>query len=366
MIMQQTLKENISNLRYLMVLTIPVGVWLALSGEGIICYLIPFMNFIGIPLLDFFLPESKENLPVTSEERVKSNRLFDWILYINVPCQYFLLFYMLTVVTSGEYLWWESVGKVWSMGICSAVLGINTAHELGHRQNKRDQWLAKLLLLTCMYAHFFIEHNRGHHKYVATPIDPATARRNEPVFLFYFRSIFSGYLSAWNISNNLCIKQNKKAFSLHNEMIRLHVLQLIVLLIVYLLFSWQGIALFLIQSVIGILVLETINYVEHYGLFRKKLPDGTYEKIKPHHSWNSDHILGRVMLLELTRHSDHHYKSTRKYQLLRHFDGSPQLPLGYPGSMVLAWIPPLWFYIMNKRIDLMILHQNTQDLQDTP
>ncbi len=359
--MTRRLKENISNLKYLVVLTIPAGVWLALSGEGMISFLLPFMNFLVIPLLDFFLPESRENVPAASEGRIKSNRLFDWILYLNVPCQYFLLFYMLTTVTSGQFLWWESVGKVWSMGICSAVLGINTAHELGHRQNKRDQWLAKLLLFTCMYSHFFVEHNRGHHKYVATPLDPATARRNEPVFLFYFRSIFLGYRSAWNISNKLCIKQGHKALSFRNEMIRLHLLQLLMLLVIFLCFGWLGIALFLIQSAIGILVLETINYVEHYGLFRKQLPDGNYEKVRPVHSWNSDHILGRIMLLELTRHSDHHYKSTRKYQILRHFDGSPQLPLGYPGSMVLAWIPPLWFRIMNKRIDLMAMQD--KDLQ---
>ncbi|MBL7727421.1 MAG: alkane 1-monooxygenase, partial [Dinghuibacter sp.] len=218
----------------------------------------------------------------------------------------------------------------------------------------------KASLTTSLYMHFFIEHNKGHHKRVATKEDASSARYNEPVYLFYFRTIVFSYLSAWHIANNEVRKKRKKVFGVHNEMIQAHLVQLAFIGLVYFLFGIKALLCFLVAAFMGILLLETVNYIEHYGLQRRLLPNGRYERAMPHHSWNSNHVLGRLLLFELSRHSDHHYLASRKYQVLRSFDHSPQLPTGYPGSMLLALVPPLWFAVMNKRIKALQQEQEHQ------
>jgi alkane 1-monooxygenase len=249
-----------------------------------------------------------------------------------------------------DLLWWEVAGRVCSMGLLCGTFGINVAHELGHRVNKYEQVFAKALLLTSLYMHFFIEHNKGHHKNVATPHDPSSARFNEPVFSFYFRTIIFSYISAWKIANNQMKKKGLPAWHWKNEMLQVQIIQLLFVTAIFLLFGWLITGYFLAAATIGFLLLETVNYIEHYGLQRKQLAGGNYERAMPHHSWNSNHILGRLMLFELSRHSDHHYLASKKYQVLQHHQDAPQLPTGYPGSMILALVPPLWFYVMNKKI----------------
>ena len=246
--------------------------------------------------------------------------------------------------------WWEIAGRVCSMGLLCGTFGINVAHELGHRVNKYEQVFAKALLLTSLYMHFFIEHNRGHHKNVATPADPSSARYNEPVYIFYFRTVIFSYISAWKIANDEMRKKGLPALHWKNEMLQAQVIQFLFVTGIVLLFGWLITIYFLTAATIGFLLLETVNYIEHYGLQRKQAGLGKYERAMPEHSWNSNHILGRLMLFELSRHSDHHYLASRKYQVLRHHDEAPQLPTGYPGSMILAMLPPLWFYVMNKKI----------------
>ena len=197
--------------------------------------------------------------------------------------------------------------------------------------------------------HFYIEHNRGHHKNVATVEDPASSRYGESLYRFYFRSVIDSYLSAWNLEAKRLKKDEKKVLSLHNEMLRFQIIQLILILSIGFIFSWATVLYFIIAAIIGFLMLENVNYIEHYGLTRTKKV-GTYERAKPIHSWNSNHPLSRLMLFELSRHSDHHYMASRKYQLLRHHDESPQLPTGYAGMMMLALVPPLWFNVMHKII----------------
>jgi alkane 1-monooxygenase len=199
--------------------------------------------------------------------------------------------------------------------------------------------------MTSLYMHFFIEHNKGHHKNVATQEDPASARYNEPIYFFYVRTVIFSYLSAWKIANRAF-----PFYSWKNEMLQAHVVQF---LFVGSIFYFTGALItiyFLCAALIGIALLETVNYIEHYGLQRKQTEEGKYERPMPEHSWNSNHILGRIMLFELSRHSDHHYLASRKYQVLKHHEDAPQLPTGYPGSMILALVPPAWFYIMNKKI----------------
>jgi alkane 1-monooxygenase len=267
-----------------------------------------------------------------------------------VVLQYVALYQFLNNITDPALKWYDIIGRVWVMGLLCGTFGINVGHELGHRTKKFEQFLAKSLLLTSLYMHFFIEHNKGHHKRVATPDDPSSARLNEWVYAFYFRSVVFSYISAWQIAAKDVKKLNKPIISLHNEMIQFTIVQIAFVALIFFLFNWYPTLLFLIAAGIGALLLETVNYIEHYGLQRKATGAGLYERAMPEHSWNSNHPLGRLMLFELSRHSDHHYLASRKYQVLRHHDNSPQMPTGYPGMMILSLFPPAWFWVMNKRI----------------
>jgi alkane 1-monooxygenase len=204
--------------------------------------------------------------------------------------------------------------------------------------------------LTSLENHFLPYHNRGHHTNVATPSDPATARRNEPVFVFWFRSHFGSYAQAWQIECQRMSIMGKWKFSLFNRMVNYTMAQIAVLLSIYFFFGLFAMLGFFAAAVFGILLLETVNYIEHYGLLRKQRENGTYESVKRIHSWNSNHVIGRVVLFELSRHSDHHFKADRPYQLLENHDESPVMPTGYPGMMLLSLFPPLFFQVMNKRI----------------
>ncbi len=198
--------------------------------------------------------------------------------------------------------------------------------------------------------HFYIEHNFGHHLHAATPEDPATARYNQTVYSFWFTSIFRQYVKAWRIQKKLLDNNNQPFFSLKNDMLWYVIFQIGYLFAVHFFFGNIGLLFAFASAIIGILLLESVNYIEHYGLMRLKTKSGRYERVKEIHSWNSNHVIGRIVLYELTRHSDHHFKSSKKYQVLDCHDDSPQMPFGYPTSVVLAMVPPLWFSIMNKRV----------------
>jgi alkane 1-monooxygenase len=292
-------------------------------------------------------------MDAAEEEMAKADKTYDILLYAVVLLQYAALYQFLTGITSPELKWYDVVGRIWVMGLLCGTFGINVGHELGHRINKFEQLLAKMLLLTSQYMHFFIEHNKGHHKRVATPEDPSSARMNEWVYGFYFRSIIFSYFSAWKIAANDVKKHNKSVFSLYNEMIQFTIIQIAFVALIFFWFGWLTTIYYLIAAGIGILLLETVNYIEHYGLQRKATGEGTYERAMPEHSWNSNHPLGRLMLFELSRHSDHHYLASRKYQMLRHHNNSPQMPTGYPGMMMLSLFPPVWCWVMNKKIKKM-------------
>ncbi len=244
----------------------------------------------------------------------------------------------------------EAFGKILVLGLSCGVFGINVAHELGHRKKGFEQVMAKLLLISTLYCQFFIEHNKGHHKNVSTPHDPSSAPYGTTLYGFWIRSITGVYRDAWRIANAECRKKGKPVFSWHNEMLQLQVYTLWWIAIIILAFGIKVFLLYLPAALIGILLLETVNYIEHYGLARKLTERGTYERAQPIHSWNSSHPVGRMVLFELSRHSDHHYLASRPYQILRHHEEAPQLPTGYPGSMLLATVPPLWFKVMDKKL----------------
>ena len=200
-----------------------------------------------------------------------------------------------------------------------------------------------------LYMHFFIEHNLGHHKNVGTNLDPASAKLNQNLYNFWFTSTIGQYKNAGGIQLKKLSGHN--FFSLKNEMLIYSLIQIVYLFLLFLVWGFSGLFYGVTVAVISFLMLETINYIEHYGLRRSRLPSGRFERVNPSHSWNSNHQIGRIVLYELTRHSDHHYKSSKKYQHLENIVESPQLPYGYPASMLLASLPFLWFSIMNKHIE---------------
>ena len=210
------------------------------------------------------------------------------------------------------------------------------------------------MLIPSYYTHFYIEHNHGHHLNVATPNDASTAKMNQNLYAFWIQSVVGTYIKAWKLQIQLNKNRQQKFINLQNDMLWLTLFQLLFAAIITLKFGLIGLIFSIFSGIIGFLLLETINYIEHYGLLRGKTSTGRYERVTEQHSWNSDHTLGRLVLYELTRHSDHHYKSTKKYQTLSNHTTSPQLAFGYPTSMVIAFFPPLWFNIMNKRVPIKI------------
>lgn len=350
---------KIKAFKYLSPFIIYVGALTSFQLTGWIIWLPLIYAWIFIPLLELMIRPDPSNMSEAEEEVAKKDKIYDFILYTIVFLQYLALYMFLRSMLTDSLRWHETMGRIWVMGLLCGTFGINVGHELGHRVNKFEQFLAKMLLLTSLYMHFYIEHNKGHHKRVATPEDPSSARYGEWVYSFYFRTILFSYISAWQIGIRDAQKKGRHPLSLHNEMIRFTVIQLVFVSLIFFVFGWLVTLYFITAAVIGILLLETVNYIEHYGLTRKIIGEGKYERAMPSHSWNSDHVIGRVMLFELSRHSDHHYLASRKYQVLRHHDDSPQMPTGYPGMMILSLFPPLWFYIMNKRIRRMNIPMNS-------
>lgn len=343
-------KMPIRAFKYLSPVAIYVLAWLAFTSSGWLTWSPMIYAWVLIPVTEIFIKPDESNLSAAEEELAKKNRVYDYFLYLIVGLQFAMLVLFLNAMKEGGLQVWEIAGRVFSMGLLCGTFGINVAHELGHRAKKYEQVFARALLLTSLYMHFFIEHNKGHHKHVATPEDPSSARYNEPVFVFYFRTVIYSYISAWKIANTEMKKNGLPVLHWKNEMLQAQVIQLVFVTLIWIVSGWWIALYFMAAATIGFLLLETVNYIEHYGLQRTKKDDGSYERTMPHHSWNSNHILGRVTLFELSRHSDHHYLASRKYQVLKHHPEAPQLPTGYPGSMILAMIPPLWFRIMNKKL----------------
>ena len=294
--------------KYLTAYLIPAFcVWGLLSG-GPLSWATVIFAFGLIPFADQFMLQDTSNLDQPEREDRLSAKIFDWLLYLNLPMVYGIIGLFIYKLNTEIYSGSELAGQILSVGIVLGTCGINVGHELGHRSNKWDQRISKLLLLPELYQHFFIEHNRGHHKNVATPLDPASARKDELLYTFWFRSLWGSYKSAWALEAESLKRQKLPFWSFHNEMIRFSIQTMLYIAVVFMLCpDWQSAAAVLVAGFVGVLLLESINYVEHYGLRRKKLENGRYERVQPHHSWNANYHLGRIMLYELTRHSDHHF-----------------------------------------------------------
>ncbi len=337
-------------MKYLWAYSIPLVGLLGIYFGGVWMYAALVFAFVLIPILELLLPIDVRNYDESTKEERLKNKIFDTLLYLNVPIVYFALLFSLHKFTSSNLTQSELIGMTLSLGIILGSNGINVAHELGHRTSFIEKILGKILLIPSHYTHFFIEHNHGHHLHVATPEDPSTAKFNQNLYAFWLQSVIGTYTKAWKIQLKLNDVEHRSFFSFKNDMFWFTIIQVSYLGFIYFLFGFHGLLFATLAGIVGFLLLETINYIEHYGLKRNLLDSGRYERVSEKHSWNSNHILGRIMLYELTRHSDHHYKSQKKYQILEYHDVSPQLPFGYPTSMVLSFVPPLWFAVMNKRI----------------
>lgn len=334
----------------MLVFSLPITVAISFLNTGWLTFLPLIYAFCIIPLLELLFKPDALNASQAEVEMRKADKLYDYLLYAVVPVQYGVLVWFLFAVNEPGLSGWDIAGRISGFGLVCGTIGINVGHELGHRVTKHEQFMAKALLLTSQYMHFFIEHNRGHHKHVSTKEDPSSARKNEILPFFWIRSVITGYISAWRLENKRLSRLKQNAFSFKNEMLRFLLIQVSLLVAIGLIFSLKVMLFYMLAAAVGFLMLETVNYIEHYGLQRQKVSEFRYESTSPQHSWNSNHILGRLLLFELSRHSDHHFKAEKKYQVLEHHDDSPQMPTGYPGMMILAFVPPLWFWVMNKRL----------------
>lgn len=336
-------------LKYTSVLILFASGSLSIYAGGWWSWFLPVFAFVLLPVVEALSSPDARNLSDAEAELVRKDRIYDILLYAVAPILYITFFLFLSAVKEEQTIG-ERIGRIVTMGIGLGVLGINVAHELGHRTSKGEILLSKTLLLLSQYMHFYIEHNRGHHHYVSTDRDPASSRRGEMVYSFWVRSIVFSYFSAWRLEAERLRKKNLGVFSFRNEMIVFLLLQLGLYAFTWIAFDAWAMLQYAASACIGVLLLETVNYIEHYGLRRQRNEKGNYAPVLPVHSWNSNHVMGRIILFELTRHSDHHYRPGRKYQLLRNMEGAPQMPAGYPAMIVLSLIPPLWFWVMHRQI----------------
>lgn len=337
-------------LKYLLVYLLPLSVYFSFNTTGIMTFFPMFLFFGLLPLLELLFKPDNANFDKKIAEDEKNKSFYDWILYMTIPVQIGFLIYFLFVIQNTTFGTIEFFGRAYSMGIMCGVIGINVGHELGHKLNRTQQFLGEILLLTSLDTHFLPYHNGGHHRNVATPKDSATAAKNQLLFTFWITSHFGSYAEAWRLQNAQMRKKGKSILSFSNRMVSYTIANIVLISTIYYFFGATTLLAFVMACVVGILLLETVNYIEHYGLLRKKSETGVYEQVHHIHSWNSDHPLGRLFLFNLSRHSDHHYNGSKKYQILESVSESPQMPTGYPGMMLLALIQPLWFFIMNKKL----------------
>lgn len=335
-----------------------VGLWTALAivagfyAGGAVLLAMVVALYLLLPLAESWMGISRW----PSEARIAqigppAIARYDLILHLTAASFLLLVGWALWAVSTTPLAWWEFAAFAVIMGEYGGFVGIVTAHELMHRNRAGKRQLAFLMLSLVGYSHFAIEHVYGHHRRVATPDDPATARRGESLYAFLPRTIFGGFVSAWGLEKERLARIGASAWSWRNNILRWWSFTVALGVALYWLLGPLSLLLFVIQSAIAIVALETINYTEHYGMERELRPDGSYARVKPEHSWNSSHILSNINMFNLGRHSDHHYQSNRPYYKLRHYEDVPQFPHGLAGMIMMAMVPPLWFRVMDRELD---------------
>jgi len=333
---------------FLIYLVSGIGFALALRG-GYYTFVAPLvMTFVAVPLFDALIGLDTRN-PSDAPAGPLARALFRLATWVAVPSQAALLGWGLWFATRREASPIEIVGALLAVGITGGVIGITVAHELVHRSSRLDRTFGGVLLALVSYLHWAIEHVAGHHRRVATLDDPATARLGEILPAFMARSVVRGFQSAWQIESARAARRGNHA-PWRNRVLHGVAISTALTAAIGLLGGPRAMAFFLGQSVVAIAFLETVNYIEHYGLQRRLVSPGVYERVTSLHSWNSAHWLTNALLFNLQRHSDHHVWPARPYHKLRHRPESPQLPTGYAGMALLAMVPPLWRRVMHPRL----------------
>ena len=360
---QKGLISYTDNKRYLWLLSVfmPIlalsGIFcFQLTGEQWTLWLPILFSYLVMPVLDWLMGVDNNNPPEELVPQLETDRYYRYLTYITIPLHWVVLILMAAFVGTTEL----SFGSVVAIAITAggySGLGINTAHELGHKQTVVEQWLAKICLAVPAYGHFCVEHNRGHHVLVATPEDPASSRMGESIYRFALREIPGTFVRGWQLEKSRLAKQGKAIWSRHNNILQSYVISAVLQGTLIYLFGWMMLPFLLIHNMWAWYQLTSANYIEHYGLLRAKTDNGRHERCQPHHSWNANYILSNLALFHLERHSDHHANPMRRYQSLRNFPDIPQLPNGYYGMYLLAYIPWLWFRVMDKKL-LALPHIN--------
>eukprot|EP01116_Phalansterium_solitarium_P019201 TRINITY_DN529_c0_g1_i1.p1 TRINITY_DN529_c0_g1~~TRINITY_DN529_c0_g1_i1.p1 ORF type:complete len:386 (-),score=103.27 TRINITY_DN529_c0_g1_i1:899-2056(-) len=319
---------------------------------GLGCWTAMIIGFVLIPILDHFVGLDFANPASKEDERELSNRkAFRYITWVWVPFQLLFLIRATHMFMTRPMTMFEMFGMVVCTGLGSGALGINVAHELIHKSSYFEQLLGRFLLVQTCYGHFYVEHLQGHHKRVSTRDDPATARLGENFYAFWLRSVYGSFVSACHLEAARLRQAGLSAWSIHNEVIKVHTCSAILAGLFYWRHGPWGLAFFLMQSVVGFTFLELVNYIEHYGLERAiDAKTGQPVRVTPMHSWNTGYRISNYLLFKLQRHSDHHANAGRRYQILRSFENSPQLPQGYPAMLLVCVVPPLWYWLMDQRV----------------
>lgn len=320
-----------------------------LTGYSVFLWGGPILLYGVIPLLDWAIGADTTNPPESAVAQLENDRYYRAIVFAYLPTQYLLTIVGAWMVATQNLGWGEIAALVFTCGTINGI-GINTAHELGHKTSKLERWLAKLTLAPVAYGHFFVEHNRGHHKNVATPEDPASSRMGETFWQFLPRTVVGSFRSGWNLEKDRLARRGLATWSHHNDNLQAFSLTVLLFGGLTLWLGWAALPFLVLQAAYGASLLEVVNYLEHYGLKRRKMDSGRYERCQPEHSWNSNHTVTNLFLYQLQRHSDHHAHPTRRFQALRHFEESPQLPAGYATMILLAYVPWLWFRTMDPKV----------------
>lgn len=319
-------------------------------GENPYMLLAPLIFIYAlVPLLDHVFGSDENNPPEELVPQLEEANYYRILTWLTVPLHVMVLLITAWFVGTQELSAWSVLAVTLTAGIYSG-LGINTAHELGHKRGRFERALARIALSVSTYGHFCVEHNRGHHRDVATPEDPASSRMGESIYKFMLREIPGAFARGWHEEKQRLERLNKSAWSLHNEVLQSYALSILLQGSLIVLFGWIMVPFLLIHNFWAWFQLTSANYIEHYGLLRQRKENGRYEHCQPHHSWNANYIFSNILLFHLERHSDHHANPTRRYQSLRNFDDIPELPNGYFGMFLVAYIPWLWYRIMDKRL----------------
>ena len=325
------------------------GALATVTGWGIFWYLGPILILGLIPVLDLIAGLDRSNPPDDLIKTLEADKYYRWITYLFLPLQYAALIWAAWLWSGDSLSVFDKVGLALTVGTVAGI-GINTAHELGHKKEKVERWLAKIALAQSFYGHFYIEHNRGHHVRVATPEDPASSRVGETVYAFLPRTVVGSLKNAWRLEQPRFKRRDESHLSIRNDVLNAWLMSVVLWAALLVVFGIGFLPYLLLQAAVGIVLLEIVNYLEHYGMLRQKEHTGRYERVRASHSWNSNNIATNVLLYHLQRHSDHHANPTRRYQALRDVDEAPVLPTGYAGMILLALFPPLWFKVMDPRV----------------